>query len=76
MRVFAIVGVLIALGAPAIAQTGERGKASVVQPRTRGHVIVRPNQGRSPPVRFSVPGWSDEQTRQWLDNATSCEGCG
>ena len=77
MRLCLIVGVLIALSASADAQTAERGRASVTHPRAREHVIVRPDQGGlAPPARFSVPGWSDEQTRQWLDNATSCEGCG
>jgi hypothetical protein len=43
---------------------------------TRQQPIVRPDRGPTPSARFSVPGWSDRQTQQWLDNATSCEGCG
>jgi hypothetical protein len=74
MRSFLIVSLLIAFGAPVAAQTSARAKAPIAHPRARQHVIVRPDRGA--PVRFSVPGWSDEQTRQWLDNATSCEGCG
>lgn len=76
MRHLLTAGLLIALCASANAQTAGRGRASMTHPRAREHVIVRPDQGAPPPVRFSVPGWSDEQTRQWLDNATSCEGCG
>ena len=37
----------------------------------RHHVINRPDQGVTAPGRFAVPGWSDESTRQWLDNASS-----
>jgi len=36
--------------------------------RSRHPVTIRPNQGVASPGRFSVPGWSDEQTRQWLDS--------
>jgi hypothetical protein len=76
MRPLLIVGLLIALCTSADAQTFHRTKASTAHPRTRQHLIVPPDQGATPAARFAVPGWSDEQTRQWLDNATSCEGCG
>jgi hypothetical protein len=39
-------------------------------------VVVRPTQGAaSPGARFAVPGWTDEQTQHWLNEATSCAGC-
>jgi hypothetical protein len=76
MRSLLTAGLLIALCAPAGAQTGKHAKATVVHPHIRQPVIVRPDRGGGPPARFSVPGWSDEQTQQWLNNATSCEGCG
>jgi hypothetical protein len=76
VRSLLTAGLLIALCASAGAQTGKHAKASVAHPRMRQPVSVRHDQGAGPPARFSVPGWSDEQTQQWLDNATSCEGCG
>ena len=39
-------------------------------------VIVRPSQDVRPPARFAVAGWTDEETRRWLDNANSCSSCG
>jgi hypothetical protein len=59
MRWVLAFGLLIALCAPADATTVHRSR----QP-----VIVRPSQNVAPPQRFSVPGWSDEQTREWLDS--------
>jgi hypothetical protein len=50
--------------------------AGLLRLLTRQHVIVRPSQGVTAPGRFAVPGWTDEQTQYWLDNATSCAGCG
>ena len=66
-------GLLIALYASADATTVHR---STVDLRARQHVIVRRSEGVAAPKRFAVPGWTDEQTQKWLDNATSCEGCG
>ena len=34
-----------------------------VQPMTRG-------------AKFAVPGWTDQQTEYWLDNATASAGLG
>jgi hypothetical protein len=34
-------------------------------------VTVRPSQRvTAPAARFAIPGWTDEQTREWLDNAS------
>jgi hypothetical protein len=71
MRSVLALGLLIALCAAANA-------ATVQHVRTRDHVIVgrnqgviRAGQGATAPGRFAVPGWSDEATRRWLDNASS-----
>lgn len=76
MRSAFALGLLIALCAPADAATVHRFKPLAVHLRTRQHVIVRPSPGVTAPARFAVPGWTDEQTQYWLDNATSCAGCG
>jgi hypothetical protein len=60
MRYATALGLLIALGASANA-------APVHHHRARHHVIIRPDATE----RFAVPGWSDEATRRWLDNASS-----
>ena len=75
MRSVLAFGLSIMLLAPANAATMHRAK-SRANPPAQTHIIARPDPGATPPVRFSVPGWSDEQTRRWLDNATSCEYCG
>jgi hypothetical protein len=69
MRSVLALGLLITLCASANA-------ATVHHLRTRHHhVIVRPSQGVTAPARFAVPGWTDEETLQWLDDHTSCD-CG
>ena len=68
MRYAVALGLLIALYTSANA-------APVHHPK-RQHVIVRPDQGVTAPGRFAVPGWSDEATRRWLDNASSGVGRG
>jgi hypothetical protein len=64
MRYATALGLLIALGVSANA-------APVHHHRARHHVIIRPDQGVPATGRFAVPGWSDEATRRWLDNASS-----
>jgi hypothetical protein len=76
MRSLLAAGLLIALCAPATAQMAKHARPSTAHPRMRQPLIVRPDPTAVPRARFAVPGWTDEQTRQWLDNATSCEGCG
>jgi hypothetical protein len=76
MRSLFTLGLLIILYAAADAATVHRFKPPTVDLRTRQHVIVRPGQDVTAPARIAVPGWTDEQTQHWLDNATSCEGCG
>jgi hypothetical protein len=67
---------LITLCASANAATAHRAKSLEGHLRAGQHVIVRPGQGVTAPARFAVPGWTDEQSQYWLDNATSCVGCG
>jgi hypothetical protein len=54
----------VILSAPATA-------ASERHSRARQPAAARPTAEVNKPSRFAVPGWSDEQTRQWLDNASS-----
>lgn len=61
------LGLLISPYASADAATRHRA----LHPRVRPHVFVPvPAQDATSP-RFAVPGWSDEATRRWLDNASS-----
>ena len=70
MRFIFALGMLIVLCAPA-------GAAGVHHFKPRPHVFVRPSQGLPAGARFAVPGWTDEQTRYWLDRGPSaCAGCG
>jgi hypothetical protein len=76
MRSILALGLLIVLCASANA-------ASVHRFRARSHTAVRPSEGvtipaaaPTPGARFAVPGWSDESTRRWLDNASSLVGVG
>jgi hypothetical protein len=60
-----VSGLLVALCASADAGPAHR-------PRARSHVPVPPGQGASAPAatgHFAVPGWSNEDTRRWLDGA-------
>jgi hypothetical protein len=70
MRPVLALGLLIFLCASANAATVHRSKPGAAHLRMRQPVIVRPNQNGTAP-RFAVPGWTDEQTKQWLDNASS-----
>jgi hypothetical protein len=63
MRSVLAIGLLMALSASA--------NAATVHLHTHQHVIVRPSQDLSAPERFAVPGWSDDATRRWLDNASA-----
>ena len=64
MRSVLALGLLITLCASASAATVHHSK-----PR---HAIVRPSQGvTAPGARFAVPGWTDDATRRWLDDASS-----
>ncbi len=69
MRAVLAVGLLISLCASANAALMHR-----FQPR-EGH--LHPVQRVTAPTpRFSVPGWTDDETRQWLYNGSSASGLG
>jgi hypothetical protein len=67
MRSVLALGLLITLCASADAATVHRRN-----PLARAHqrVTVRPSQRVTAPTSFAIPGWTDEQTRYWLDNAS------
>lgn len=67
MRSVLALGLLITWCASADAATVHRSKS-----RARAHqpVTVRPGQRVTAPTSFAIPGWTDEQTRDWLDNAS------
>ncbi|VIO74974.1 hypothetical protein CI1B_56930 [Bradyrhizobium ivorense] len=48
----------------------------LLEGRARQPAAARPPAELRPPARFAVPGWSDESTRQWLDQASCCVGGG
>jgi hypothetical protein len=62
MRSVLVLGLSITLVASANAATVHRSKPP------EGH--LRPGQPVTVPKGDAVPGWTDEQTRYWLDNAT------
>jgi hypothetical protein len=63
MRSVLAFGLSITLCASANAATVHHSK-----PR---NAIVGPSQNAVTPKGFAVPGWTDEQTRQWLNNASA-----
>jgi hypothetical protein len=69
MRAVPAVGLLITFCASANAAPVHR-----FQPR-EGH--LRPvRRVTAPTPRFAVPGWTDEETRQWLYNGSAGSGLG
>ena len=78
MRSIFAVALLIALNAPADAATVDQFRAHhhsvlrVKRERFRApHVIVPLGQGATPRRQFAVPGWTDDETRRWLDGASA-----
>ena len=71
MRSVFALGLLIMLCASADAATVHRAKPHQAHFRTLPPVVIQPGQRATAPTRFAVPGWTDQQTRQWLDNASS-----
>ena len=58
-----------------IAQSASGNAATVHRPRQ--HAVVPPGQASAPnhgsaTPGYAVPGWSDETTRQWMDQYDSC----
>jgi hypothetical protein len=50
--------------------------AKVRQSRARHPAAERPSVDVNSRARFAVPGWSDDATQRWLDNASSNVGRG
>nr|AWM07642.1 hypothetical protein CIT39_15090 [Bradyrhizobium symbiodeficiens] len=69
MRSLFAMGLLLVLCSSASA-------ANVHHARARHPAVDRPRANATPPVRFAVPGWSDEATARWLNNASSNVGRG
>jgi hypothetical protein len=76
MRPVLAFGLLIALCVSADAATVHRSKPRRIDLRRHQWITVRPDQGGTGPAGFAVPGWTVEQTRQWLDNASAGSGLG
>jgi hypothetical protein len=68
------LGLAITLCGPANAATVHRPNRPEGHLRMHQRVTVRPGQSVTAPTRFAVPGWTDEQTRSWLDNASAGSG--
>ena len=69
MRSLFTMGLLLVLCSSASA-------ANVHHARARHPAVDRPHANATPPVRFAVPGWSDEATARWLNDASSNVGRG
>ncbi len=73
MRVVLALSLLMALSASADAATVHRLRARphvIVTPGEAPPSQVGPNQGVTGSGRFAVPGWSDEDTKRWLNKAS------
>jgi hypothetical protein len=66
MRFALCLGVLVMLCAAADAATARR----VRHPERH----FRLERSAVPPKGFAVPGWTDEETRQWLNSASGPKG--
>ena len=66
MRSVLALGLWITLCASANAATAHRAKPPERQLRPGQPVAVPKGHANS----YAVPGWTDEETRQWLDSAT------
>jgi hypothetical protein len=76
MRSILAFGLFITLCVSADAATVHRSKPPRIDLRRHQWSPVRPSQGVTGPTGFAVPGWTVEQTRQWLDNASAGSGLG
>jgi hypothetical protein len=76
MRSVLALGLFITLCAAANAATVHRAKPHEGDLRAHQFITVGPSQPVTAPTRFAVPGWTDEATRRWLDNASSGVGRG
>ena len=70
MRSILALGLLIALCATASAAPVHRSRARPHHAVSPGQRVTVPGAPTATP-RFAVPGWSDEDTRRWLDGASA-----
>jgi hypothetical protein len=68
------IALLFTLSAAADAVTVHRSRSTAIHLRTHQRVTARPGETAAAPAHFAVPGWTDQQTRYWLDNATAGAG--
>jgi len=68
------MGVLVALCTSANAATAHHARTRT--PAAHHALIDRAGTDGNPRARFAVPGWSDEATARWLNNASSNVGRG
>jgi hypothetical protein len=74
MRFALALGLLISWCTSANAATLHHGKPPGRHFGAYPRVVVQPGERPAAPMRFAVPGWSDEQTRSWLGNASAASG--
>lgn len=74
MRCVLAAGLLIVLCMSANAATARH--ARVRDPAARLPPVDRSGPEMNSRARFAVPGWSDEATQRWLNNASSNVGRG
>jgi hypothetical protein len=67
VRCVLALGFLITLCASASGAMVHRLKRSAY---AHQRVAVHPSQRVTAPSRFAIPGWTDEETKDWLDNAS------
>ncbi len=72
MRSVLALGLLMAWCASADAATVRRSKLPERHVRSSQRVTIPQSYAPNDyaPKSYSVPGWSEEQTRRWLDDAT------
>lgn len=74
MRSVLALGLLVALCASTEAAAAHRSRPRTIHVPVRARLVVPLDRRVTPPTRFAVPGWTDEETRYWLDQATGPKG--
>jgi hypothetical protein len=74
MRSVLALCLLIALCASAGAAKLHHSKSPTAQLRARQNIILPRSQPQTASGRFAVPGWTDDETRSWLDAASANHG--
>lgn len=77
MRSILALSALVIFCASADAQTVRHSRS--IRHRARPeHGVTAPDirRGYAAPKGYAVPGWTDEETRKWLDDATREVGVG